>query len=395
MAAFFNTFLPDKQGDFVVFLDVEAVLGRVGDSPAGIATEILIHPSSVVIAGIGSAGLELLCVARVGAVKAELRLDGKSLHGCELDESRTRDAGLTDGAGTVVVQSLKVVSTHRFEVFKLFAILVVGIVVGLKHQATQNGIVPNIQATLGSVGVYVTLVIVQTEVQAILQPVECLRFKIGAHRDSLEAGIRCQAFTLQVGSRRVVRSTLGTAANAEIRVVDGGTVLVEILHPVRGESFVLILCVLLSGDDAIEELVVQKFVGTHGVAHAASQLAPTDTLADVDSSLFATVSFFRGDIDNAVSSAGTIDGGCRCIAQDVVAFNIVLVHHVEYGSIYRLTVNDVERRIAAIQRADATHRGGDTAYRANVTGAGENLHTSHLTLQGIKSCRNRFVLNLF
>ena len=201
---------------------------------------------------------------------------------------------------------------------------------------------------------------------------------------------------VQVGTADEVGALVATAAHGEVRLIHRRIVAEEELLPVGVGAVRLVALVVGGRDNLVLQLEVEQFAGAHQVAtDAACQLAPAHLLADGHNGLLAAATLLGGDIDDTVGGTRTVNRGGGSILQRYNAFDVVGVNQSECAHLGGATVDNEQGSAAGTERTCTTDGNVGSVDRTGITGSGEHLHTSHLTLESVGNVRGRFVGNGF
>ena len=193
----------------------------------------------------------------------------------------------------------------------------------------------------------------------------------GAGADVGPAGVDDRTLVVVIGHIGGIEVMTGTAADRQIVVLGNGRAADE-AQPVRG---------LLDGQLAVRALEApalgtpgEDVVGRHEV-RTLEPLGGGHVTGILDGGGHFALGVAGGDDDNAVSTAGTVDGGRGTVLQHVDGLDVLRGHGRE-GS--RDTVHKDERRGRAVQGGSTTeHHGGGSG---RVSGRNGDLEAGDLAL---------------
>ena len=274
-------------------------------------------------------------------------------------------------------------------VFRIVRIPVSGVHIGRNHgvgRAAGVGVRPFVRAAV-SIG--------NTLLDAEGEPFLGFRVEVGAHGVAVVVRHASQALLLHVRCGNEVSGVSGTSLHGEVSVVHRSCVVKEVLLPVGVGTVQLVLFIFVGLDDAVLQLELEQFVGVHRVADAVGQLAPTNALRNGDAGLFVGTSALGGHINNTVGCTRTVDRSGRSVLQRGDAFDVAVVEQGEHSGRGGSTVDHHKGFTACTERTHTTQGDAHVAHFASVAGVGENLQTSHLTLQSVSHVGSGFVGYLF
>ena len=388
----FDTFLTSEEDEVVVFAYVELVLGRIGDGPlcaAAVATRtgnLTFTAREVLERGVG--------ILRVDSIHTELRLEGQALDGVQRDEGVALVDNVVVRTELHGLEPVYIVEVATPNLVRILDAGVVGIVVaGILEYLRAIAV-----AATALLGVTVGLAVGVDDalVEAEGHPILGLCFEVGTEGIAVHVRLVVDTRIVQVRTADEVGALVATAAHGEVRLIHRRIVAEEELLPVGVGAVRLVALVVGGRDNLVLQLEVEQFAGAHQVAtDAACQLAPAHLLADGHNGLLAAATLLGGDIDDTVGGTRTVDRGGGSILQRNCAFDVVGVNQSECAHFGGATINHEQGSAAGTERTCTTDGNVGSVDRAGITGSGEYLHTSHLTLESVGNVRGGLVGNGF
>ena len=406
--------LTDHGGDMVLAESIvigQVVLCTHADGSAAARAEAVRLRSTlgvvvVVVVLRAHQGVAVAPAVAAAEVVVEVGAEGQALEEGDLDVSGVADVGaiaviVDTQAGVVVLVEQRVAlvtaaglvavgGVTPYEV-AVGAVLVlngdmdelVGLQVDVVHGGDDTGVVDHVAAafTLGGV-----------EVDRVtgLEPLRDVEVGAQTEGQALVPGVHDDTLVVEVTNREARPRSVGTAGNREIVLLTIGSLghhvlpvdVVELAVIGTGEGRERGHTVIGRGSTVgREELCKRSHFDTMGV------LRDTEVGAEVDAGL-AGLRLLRGHEDNAIGSAGTVDGGGGSVLQDLDALDILGIEPAEVGVGAVLdTVDNPQRVGVAVHGSDTADADAVTAGR--VTGRLGDDHTGSGALQTLgKGGRN-------
>ena len=270
------------------------------------------------------------------------------------------------------------------EVVALGASVIVNVLRGVEAQSVANGSIVGIirfgKHTLG----------VEVHRQVV---VEKRGIEVQSCRNTLEIGSFKDTLLSRIAHRHAVRQVLNRTLHGHVMVVAHGRT-INFFLPI-GVSSAQCLCGIAACSVSLRDEIA-IFVAVHQFERVALNANGYATvIAHLRSHALAT--FLRGDDDNTIRTARTVDSRGRSIFQDVERLDVLGVNHrqgvrqtLHAVLVHSYTIDNDKGIVRGVQRRTTTYT--DARTRTGCTAIRRNVHTSHLTREHVLGVNHKALI---